>query len=57
MGDLLVTMTRSFNVYHNGRNIDTIFYNNGDAITADDVKRSLINHDYYPADIIVREVH
>lgn len=49
-------MTRAFDVFRNGKEIDTIFYADIDSITEEDVKRSLVNHDGYPADIIVREV-
>ena len=52
----MITMTRAFNVYRNGKNIDTIFYSDIDHITLEDVKKSLIDHDGYPHDIIVREV-
>jgi hypothetical protein len=36
--------------------IDTVFYSDGDTITADEVKRSLVEHDGYRADIIVKKV-
>jgi hypothetical protein len=48
-------MTRAFNVYRNGRNIDTVFYNNDSPQTPEDVRKSLINHDGYPMDITVSE--
>ena len=35
---------------------DTVFYAKGDPVTLDEVKRSLVEHDGYPADIIVSEV-
>ena len=34
---------------------DTVFYAASDNITAEEVKRSLVDHDGYPTDIIVRE--
>jgi hypothetical protein len=43
---------QAWNVYLRGRKIDTVFYDAD--ITADDVRRSLINHDSYDARIIVR---
>lgn len=42
----------AFNVYKGRKLIDTVFYS-GNTETADDVKRSLINHDGYDADIRV----
>jgi len=45
--------TQSFDVYRNGKNIDTIFYNFPCNETAEDVKKSLIEHDGYPYDITV----
>jgi hypothetical protein len=47
---------RAFNVYLNGKNIDTVFYSSGTSVDADEVKRSLINHDGYDSEITVREV-
>lgn len=46
---------KAFNVFLNGKLIDTIFYNASDEIEADDVKRSLVNHDGYDSRIVVRE--
>jgi hypothetical protein len=46
---------RAFNVYLYGRLIDTIFYGASDTITADEVRRSLIDHDGYDPSIVVRE--
>lgn len=43
----------SFNVYLNGRKIDTIFYSSNATVTKEDVKRSLINHDGYDFRIVV----
>lgn len=42
----------AFNVYKGRKLIDTVFYS-GDNTTADDVRRSLIGHDGYDADIHV----
>lgn len=43
----------AFNVYLNGRLIDTVFYAKSSKETCDEVKRSLINHDGYNPDIVV----
>lgn len=43
----------SFNVYLNGRRIDTIFYSKNANVNTEDVKRSLINHDGYDFRIVV----
>lgn len=40
--------------YH--RNIDTVFYSSKDRVTTDEVRRSLINHDGYPSNIVVKRV-
>lgn len=53
---------KAFDVYKSNPNskagrlkkIDTVFYSEGDKITAEEVKRSLINHDGYNYDITVR---
>jgi hypothetical protein len=45
----------AFNVYLNGRLIDTVFYSKGTNVTADDVRRSLIDHDGYDSRIVVRK--
>ena len=34
---------------------DVVFYGPGIPITADEVKTSLVEHDGYPADILVQE--
>jgi hypothetical protein len=48
-----------FDVYLNGKKIDTVFYNEfcygGAAETAEDVKKSLIDHDGYDSRIEVRK--
>ena len=36
------------------KKIDTVFYSEGDKTIAEEVKRSLINHDGYDSDIIVK---
>ena len=36
------------------KKIDTVFYSEGDKIAAEEVRRSLINHDGYDYDITVR---
>ena len=46
---------RAFNVYVRGVEIDTVFYAATDAVTAQEVRRSLIDHDGYPDTITVRE--
>jgi hypothetical protein len=43
---------QAWNVYLNGKKIDTVFCSRGDS--ASDVRRSLINHDGYDAGITVR---
>ena len=49
----------AYDVYLNGKLIDTVFWNKtcdgGGKITVDDVKQSLINHDGYNPNIIVRK--
>lgn len=50
-----VRRQRAFNVYLNGENIDTVFYSSGTNVDADEVKRSLINHDGYDSGITVEE--
>ena len=44
--------TQAWNVYLNGKRIDTIFCDND--IEADSVKDSLVNHDNYDPNINVR---
>lgn len=43
----------AWNVYLNGRKIDTMFYSG--KVDAEEVRRSLINHDGYDARIVVRK--
>lgn len=49
----------AYDVYYNGKNIDTVFYNKyadgGAPLTARYVKDSLVNHDGYPPNIVVRK--
>ena len=45
---------RAFNVYLHGKLIDTVFYAAGTTIDADEVKRSLVNHDGYDPSIVVK---
>lgn len=50
-------MTFAFNVWKNGKLIDTVFYSVGKtqkiADAVEDVRRSLINHDGYSSEIKV----
>jgi len=46
---------RRFNVYLNGKWIDTIYYGASTNVDSDEVKQSLINHDGYDSRIIVKE--
>ena len=46
---------KAYNVYLNGRKIDTVFYGDAVKVTAADVKRSLIDHDGYDPRIIVNK--
>jgi hypothetical protein len=43
---------RAFTVYLNGKEIDTVFWVR--TATVDEVKRSLINHDGYDPNIVVK---
>lgn len=45
---------KAFNVYLDDKCIDTIFYADTATETVDDVRRSLVNHDGYPSDIVVK---
>ena len=49
----------AWDVYLNGRLIDTVFWNektyNGAIITADEIKRSLVEHDDYDPSIVVKK--
>jgi hypothetical protein len=46
---------RAFDVYLNGRIIDTVFYSTSTPVDVEEVKRSLVNHDGYDDRIIVKE--
>jgi len=46
---------KAFDVYLRGRKIDTVFYGHNSMVTADEVRRSLINHDGYDSGIVVRQ--
>lgn len=43
-----------FDVYLHGKLIDTVFYSKSANVTADEVRRSLIDHDGYDPAIQVR---
>lgn len=51
---------KAFNVYRNGKKIDTVFWNDkadgGAPTTREEVRRSLVDHDGYPHDIKIFEV-
>ncbi len=44
---------KGWNVYLRGKLIDTVFFD--EDVTAEEVKRSLVNHDGYDAGIEVRQ--
>lgn len=46
---------KAFDVYLRGRKIDTVFCGHNSMVTADEVRRSLINHDGYDSGIVVRQ--
>lgn len=46
---------RAFNVFLDGKLIDTVFYGHNVNVDVDEVKKSLINHDGYPSNITVKE--
>jgi hypothetical protein len=46
---------KAFNVYLNGKLIDTVFYSDSSNETCEDVKRSLVNHDGYDSAIVVKK--
>ena len=52
----LVTLLgmKTFDIYLDGKKIDTVFYSNSDNVTIDEVKQSLINHDGYNVRIKVK---
>lgn len=45
--------TKAFDVFLNGEEIDTVFYNDNSNVDEEEVKRSLINHDGYDSGIEV----
>lgn len=45
---------KAFDVYLNGRKIDTVFYSASATETPADVKRSLVDHDGYDPRIVVK---
>jgi hypothetical protein len=52
---------KAFDVYLNGRKIDTVFHNDktygGKPTTSADVKEGLVNHDGYDPNIVVKGGH
>ena len=46
---------QAWNVYLNGKLIDTVFYSASAKVDAEEVRRSLVNHDGYDARIVVRK--
>lgn len=50
--DQPVNESNAFDVYKDGKKIDTVFYSGNDA---DEVKKSLIDHDGYDSDIVVKK--
>jgi hypothetical protein len=46
---------QAFDVYLNGKLIDTVFYSPNVSVDAEEVRRSLINHDGYDHRIVVRK--
>ena len=49
-------MQNAYDVFLWGKEIDTVFYSpcKGGPVPADEVRRSLINHDGYAGDIVVK---
>ena len=47
---------KTFDVYLNGKVIDTVFYSKSANVDANEVKRSLVNHDGYDSGIEVIQV-
>lgn len=45
---------RAFDVYLHKRLIDTVFYGDSSVVNADEVRKSLIEHDGYDSSIVVR---
>lgn len=44
---------QAFDVFLNGKNVDTVFYSKNVKVDEDEVKKSLINHDGYNYRIVV----
>lgn len=51
--DKRTSKSGAWDVFLAGKEIDTVFYNRGSKITADEVRRSLINHDGYDPRITI----
>lgn len=49
-------MHQAFDIYLNGKLIDTVFYSPNVKVDVEEVKQSLINHDGYDSGIEVRKV-
>ncbi len=50
-------MTQKYKVYLNRKLIDAVFYADSDTITKEEIKRSLVNHDNYDANIKIVKCH
>jgi hypothetical protein len=51
----VLAKSQAWDVFLNGKNIDTVFYSEGAKVDADEVKRSLVDHDGYDANIVVKK--
>ena len=51
--NMLVEGSTAYDVYLNGKLIDTVFQS--DPSNPEDVKRSLVNHDGYDSEIVVKK--
>lgn len=47
---------KPFNVYLGRKLIDTVFYSPGAKVDADEVRKSLVDHDGYDSRIVVKAV-
>lgn len=47
---------QAFDVYLNGKEIDTVFYSDEPKVPVEEVKDSLVNHDGYNPNIEVKRV-
>ncbi len=54
IGLVVEKSTKIFNVYRNSKKVDSVFF--GLECNAEYVRKSLIDHDGYASDIVVREV-